>query len=72
MVAKYNSDYIDQIEIKHDNWTPGKDDYIVILNKFSSFVFENDCYWGWKASDRIGEVFNDEVLSFVWNKRHDM
>tara|TARA_A100001011_G_scaffold287871_1_gene298861 strand:- start:1673 stop:2593 length:921 start_codon:yes stop_codon:yes gene_type:complete len=63
---KYVSDYIDQISIDSNNWTPNREDYVSMLNKFSSFIFENDCYWGWKASDRIGEVFDDKMFCFVW------
>jgi len=67
MAARYTSDYINQAEIKSDEWTPDEGDFEVIIRKFSNFVFESDCYWGWKASDRIGEVFDDKMLSFVWN-----
>ena len=63
---KYVSDYIDQVIIDSNNWNPNREDYITMLNKFSSFIFESDCYWGWKASDRIEEVFDDNMFCFVW------
>ena len=72
MTVEYNSEFINELEISSSGWTPSDEDYVKLINFFANFIIKDDCYWGWRNSDKIENIFNDDVFGFVWNKFPNM